>query len=183
MGVHRKIKPTGLERLIWAEADGASLVSFDTKIGRMGGLICWENYMPLARTAMYQDGVELYLAPTADARTEWTATMQHIALEGRCYVLGCNQYFKKAYYPEEFHPLVRLEEEEICRGGSVIVGPDGKIIAGPLFGENGVLRATLDLGEVIKGKLDFDPVGHYHRPDIFSLKVEKKPSIIQENSK
>ena len=104
LGVHRKIKPTGTERVIWSEAAGESLVSFDTKIGKLGGLICWENYMPLARMSMYQKGVEIYIAPTADSRASWTDTMKHIALEGRCFVLGCNQYFTKSMYPEKFYP-------------------------------------------------------------------------------
>jgi len=174
LGVHRKIKPTGTERLIWAEAGGESLVAFDTPLGKLGGLICWENYMPLARMAMYQQGVQIYLAPTADARPTWTATMQHIALEGRCFVLGCNQYFTKSMYPAEFQPLVANEPEEMCPGGSVVVSPDGKILAGPLFGQAGVLRAELDLEEIIAQKLDFDPVGHYARPDVFRFEVRKE---------
>jgi nitrilase len=115
LGVHRKIKPTGTERLVWSEADGGSLVSFKTKIGKIGGLICWENYMPLARMAMYKMGVEIYIAPTADAREEWTSTMKHIALEGRCFVLGCNQYYTKSMYPEKFQPLVKDEEVLLFR--------------------------------------------------------------------
>ncbi|MFB0908200.1 MAG: carbon-nitrogen hydrolase family protein [Spirosomataceae bacterium] len=177
LGVHRKIKPTGTERLIWAEADGDSLVAFDTKIGKLGGLICWENYMPLARMAIYQQGVEIYVAPTADSRPEWTATMQHIALEGRCFVLGCNQYITKAMYPEKFQHLIQNEPGEICPGGSVIVSPLGKVLAGPLFGESGALIADLDFSEIIKSKLDFDVVGHYARNDIFKFEVIKKSRI------
>jgi nitrilase len=171
LGVHRKIKPTGTERLVWAEAGGESLVSFQTGIGRLGGLICWENYMPLARMAMYQQGVELYLAPTADARPTWTATMQHIALEGRCFVLGCNQYFTKSMYPERFQPLVADEPEDLCRGGSVIVSPLGELLAGPLYDAPGVLTAEIDLEDIVKAKLDFDVVGHYGRGDIFVFGV------------
>ena len=107
LGVHRKIKPTGTERVIWSEDDGKSLVTFQTKIGKLGGLICWENYMPLARISMYKKGVEIYIAPTADSREEWTSTMQHIALEGRCFVLGCNQFFTKSMYPEKYQHLVQ----------------------------------------------------------------------------
>jgi len=132
LGVHRKIKPTGTERTIWAEASGESLVTFKTKIGILGGLICWENYMPLARMAMYKKGVEVYIAPTADSRDEWTTTMKHIALEGRCFVLGCNQYFTKSMYPENYQYLVKDEKENLCPGGSIIVSPLGKVIAGPL---------------------------------------------------
>lgn len=182
LGVHRKIKPTGTERVIWAEADGESLVTFQTKIGKLGGLICWENYMPLARMAMYRKGVELYIAPTADSRPEWTITMQQIALEGRCFVLGCNQYFIKSMYPREYRELVEQEPEELCSGGSVIVNPQGKIIAGPLFGEAGVLMAELNLEEVIQGKMDFDVVGHYARHDIFKFEVSHQPEIKKEKN-
>ncbi len=180
LGVHRKIKPTGTERLIWNESDGNSLVTFQTKIGKLGGLICWENYMPLARMSMYKKGVEIYIAPTADAREEWTSTMQHIALEGRCYVLGCNQYFTKSMYPEKFQDLVKEEPENMCRGGSVIVSPLGKILAGPLFDEAGALIADLDLNEINSSKLDFDVIGHYARNDIFRLTVSNQPEIKKE---
>jgi nitrilase len=127
LGVHRKIKPTGSERLIWAEADGKSLATFETKIGKLGGLICWENYMPLARMSMYLKGVEIYIAPTADSRKQWTATMQHIALEGRCFVLGCNQFITASMYPEQYQHLVANKKENLCAGGSVIVSPFGSV--------------------------------------------------------
>jgi len=182
LGMHRKIKPTGTERVIWAEADGASLLTFNSQIGKLGGLICWENYMPLARMAIFQKGVEIYIAPTADSRPEWTITMQQIALEGRCFVLGCNQYFTKSMYPEKYQPYIQDEKEEICPGGSVIVNPHGKIIAGPLFGEAGVLVADLDLKEVIKGKMEFDVCGHYARNDIFSLEVKDQPETKTEKN-
>ncbi len=177
LGVHRKIKPTGTERLIWAEAAGESLVTFQTRIGKLGGLICWENYMPLARMSMYEKGVEIYIAPTADSREEWTTTMKHIALEGRCFVLGCNQYYTKSMYPEKYARLVQEEQEHLCEGGSMIVSPLGKVIAGPLFGEAGVLIADLDLEDVTKSKLDFDVVGHYARNDIFELNINGQPEI------
>ncbi len=180
LGVHRKIKPTGTERLIWGEAAGESLVTFKTKIGKLGGLICWENYMPLARMSMYQKGVEIYIAPTADSREEWTATMKHIALEGRCFVLGCNQYYTKSMYPEKYQYLVENESEELCPGGSIIVSPLGKIIEGPLFGKAGALLAEVDLEDVQKSKLDFDVIGHYARNDIFKLIVDGQPSISKE---
>ncbi|MDO6473294.1 carbon-nitrogen hydrolase family protein [Maribacter sp. 1_MG-2023] len=181
LGVHRKIKPTGSERIIWNEDDGSSLVSFDTKIGKLGGLICWENYMPLARMAMYQKGVEIYIAPTADSREEWTSTMKHIALEGRCFVLGCNQYYTKSMYPEKYQHLLENEPENLCRGGSVIVSPLGKVIAGPLFNEAGALVAEIDLNEIVHAKLDFDVNGHYSRNDIFDFKVNNQPDIKVEN--
>ncbi len=183
LGVHRKIKPTGSERIIWAESDGTSLVSFDTKIGKLGGLICWENYMPLARMAMYQKAVEIYIAPTADSRDEWTSTMRHIALEGRCFVLGCNQYFTKKMYPKKYQHLIQEENEEICSGGSIIIGPNGQIIAGPLFHKSGGLTAVLDLEEITKNKLDFDVNGHYSRFDIFDFKVNGQPEIAKDKYK
>lgn len=180
LGIHRKIKPTGLERLVWSEASGETLTTFQTKIGKLGGLICWENYMPFARMAMFQKGVEIYIAPTADARDTWLATMQHIALEGRCFVLGCNQYFTKSMYPQEYHPMLEGEPEEICPGGSVIISPMGKVLAGPLLNEAGVLMAEIDLNEIAQSKLDFDVIGHYARNDIFEFKVNDQPNIKTE---
>ncbi len=180
LGVHRKIKPTGTERIIWAEDSGESLVTFKTKIGKLGGLICWENYMPLARLAMYQKGVEIYIAPTADSREEWTATMKHIALEGRCFVLGCNQYFTKSMYPKKHQHLVQKEPENMCPGGSVIVSPLGKILAGPLFNEAGAVTAEIDLEDIKHAKLDFDVVGHYSRQDIFQYNAVNQPEMKTE---
>jgi len=180
LGVHRKIKPTGSERIVWSDAGGESLISVQTKIGRLGGLICWENYMPLARMAMYQQGVEIYLAPTADARPAWIASMQHIALEGRCFVLACNQYFERSMYPTQYRALVEDDEEVMCRGGSVIISPMGEIMAGPLYDRCGALSAELDLDNIIPARLDFDVTGHYNRPDIFKLDIQCLPKIIQE---
>ncbi|MFL1010945.1 carbon-nitrogen hydrolase family protein [Flavisericum labens] len=182
LGVHRKIKPTGAERVIWSDSDGESLVSFDTKIGKLGGLICWENYMPLARMSMYKRGVEIYIAPTADSREEWTSTMRHIALEGRCFVLGCNQFFRKSMYPDKYQSLVLDEPEDICKGGSIIVSPMGKVIAGPLFDRSGALIAELDLEEINLSKLDFDVIGHYSRKDIFTFNALNQPEIIKEKT-
>ncbi len=181
LGVHRKIKPTGTERTIWAEAGGESLVSFNTNIGLLGGLICWENYMPLARMAMYKKGVQIYIAPTADSRKNWTATMKHIALEGRCFVLGCNQYFTKSMYPKTYQHLAAKSEANFCPGGSVIVSPMGEIIEGPLFDSSGILTAELNLEDISLSKLDFDVVGHYSRNDIFNLSILNQPDIKNEN--
>jgi nitrilase len=177
LGKHRKLKPTAAERLIWGEGDGSTLTAIRTGFGVMGGLICWENYMPLARMAMYNQGVELYLAPTADSREVWQSTMRHIALEGRCFVLGCNQFVTKAMYPDDLEGIEELESqpEVMCRGGSVIVSPLGEVLAGPLYDEEGILYAELDMGEVVRGKFDFDVVGHYARPDVFKLVVNERP--------
>ena len=174
LGNHRKLKPTGSERLIWGEGDGSGLVTVESEYGTLGGLICWENYMPLARMAMYSQGVDIYLAPTADSRDTWQATMSHIAQEGRCFVLGCNQYVTKSMYPTDLAMIEELEKqpEEMCRGGSVIINPMGHAVAGPLFGEEGILYADLNMDEVIRGKLDFDVIGHYNRPDVFEFKVK-----------
>ena len=179
LGKHQKLKPTGGERLIWGEGDGSTLTVIQTEIGRIGGLICWENYMPLARMAIYNKGVELYLAPTADARDTWQATLRHIACEGRCFVLGCNQYMTKEMYPEDLKALKELDEqpEIMCRGGSAIISPLGKTLAGPLYGQEGILFADLDLGEIARSKFDFDVVGHYARPDVFQLIVNENPSF------
>lgn len=182
LGVHRKIKPTGTERLIWAEADGSSLVTFQTKVGRLGGLICWENYMPLARMSMYRKGVEIYIAPTADSRDGWTATLRHIALEGRCFVLGCNQFFTKSMYPAQYQHLLEDEPENICRGGSVIVSPMGEVLAGPLFDQSGALIAELDLEQIIPSKMDFDVNGHYSRNDIFKFEIPEQPETVRETT-
>ena len=179
LGKHQKLKPTAGERLIWGEGDGSTLTVISTEIGRIGGLICWENYMPLARMAIYSKGVELYIAPTADARDTWQATLRHIACEGRCFVLGCNQYMTKDMYPDDLKSLRELDEQPdiMCRGGSAIVSPLGKILAGPLYDQEGILFADLDLGAVARSKFDFDVVGHYARPDVFQLRVNENPGI------
>ncbi|OQY14434.1 MAG: nitrilase [Desulfobacterium sp. 4572_20] len=177
LGKHRKLKPTGSERLIWGEGDGSTLTVLETELGKIGGLICWENYMPLARMAMYSKGVEIYLAPTADARDTWHSTLRHIACEGRCFVLGCNQFVTKEMYPDDLEGLDELDEhpDVICRGGSAIVSPFGEVLAGPLYDKEGILFADIDLAEVARGKFDFDVVGHYARPDVFQLVVNKSP--------
>jgi nitrilase len=179
LGKHRKLKPTAGERLIWGEGDGSTLPVFSTPFGKLGGLICWENYMPLARTAMYGKGVEIYLAPTADARDTWHATLRHIACEGRCFVLGCNQFVIKEMYPPDLEGIEDLagQPEVLCRGGSAIISPLGDVLAGPLYGEEGILFADLDLGEIARGKIDFDAVGHYARPDVFQLIVNEREAL------
>lgn len=180
MGKHRKLKPTAAERLVWGEGDGSTLVSFDTAIGKLGGLICWENYMPLARMAMYKKGIEIYLAPTADARDSWNASMIHIACEGRCYVIGCNQYFTKSDYPKHLQNELAADRPEVLsRGGSVIVSPLGKVLAGPLYDAEGMLTADVDLDEIIRSKMDFDVTGHYNREDVFILNTKDQPDMLK----
>ena len=171
LGKHRKIKPTAAERILWGEGDGTDLQVHETSIGKVGGLICWENYMPLARTALYQQGIEIYLAPTADCRETWQSTLTHIACESRCYVLGSNQYFTLDHYPEYLKSSVVNPQTMSSTGGSVIISPLGKVLAGPLHNQEGILFAEIDHREIIKAKMDFDVIGHYSRPDIFKLFV------------
>lgn len=180
IGKHRKLKPTGSERIIWGEGDSTTLTVLDTPIGKIGGLICWENYMPLARMSMYQKGVDIYLAPTADHRKTWLPTIIHIALEGRCFVLSCNQFITKNMYPKQFPGMKDLQQEPeiMSRGGSAIVSPLGEVIAGPLWDQQGILYADVDLSQIVKGKMDFDVIGHYARPDIFDLKIINQPKPI-----
>jgi nitrilase len=186
IGKHRKLKPTAAERLIWGEGDGSTLTVLPTEIGKIGGLICWENYMPLARMAMYSKGVQLYLAPTADARDTWQATLRHIAYEGRCFVLGCNQFVTKEMYPSSLkdHHELADQPEIMCRGGSAIISPFGEVISGPLYDQEGILYANLDMSEIVRGKVDFDVVGHYARPDVFHLTINETASApVQKKQK
>jgi nitrilase len=173
LGVHRKLKPTAAERVVWGEGDGSTLTVVDTPFGRVGGLICWEHYMPLARMAMYERGVDLWCAPTADARPTWQATMQHLACEGRCFVLSANQYVTRSMYPPDLpgRDALREQPEVMCRGGSAIYSPFGDLLAGPLYDAEGILYATCDLGEIVRGRFDLDVTGHYARPDVFHFGV------------
>ena len=177
MGKHRKLMPTAMERLIWGFGDGSTLPVFDTPIGRVGAVICWENYMPLLRTAMYAKGVQLYLAPTADDRDTWAPSMQHVALEGRCFVLSANQFTRRGDFPESYAAVQGNDPKTvISRGGSCIVSPLGKFLAGPIFGAEAILTADLDLADVVRAKFDFDVTGHYARPDVFRLTVNEAPT-------
>jgi len=174
---HRKLVPTNHERLVWGPGDGGGLEAVETPYGRLGGLICWENYMPLARFALYESGVELYVASTADDSEAWQATLVHIAREARAFVISPSHFQRAASYPDDF-PLSRLLEgvDVIGRGGSAILGPDGSYLAGPLLDEEGVLYAELDPARLDEERQRFDPVGHYHRPDVLHLDV-RKPTV------
>lgn len=169
VGKHRKLKPTAAERIIWGEGDGSDIEVYESSFGKLSGLICWENYMPLPRTYLYQQGIQIYLAPTADQRDNWQHTLKHIALEGRCFVLGANQYVEKKDYPELAGEDLKDQNEIMSRGGSVVIDPFGNTIAGPIFGSEGILTAELNMHLITKSKLDFDPVGHYARDDVFRL--------------
>lgn len=165
---HRKLKPTAAERLIWGEGDGMDLQVVETPFGKIGGLICWENYMPLARWALYRQGIDLYLAPTADSRERWQASLRHLACEGRCFVLGCNQFVTREMYPPELRdmPEIAALGDPLCRGGSAILDPLGNYLAGPLYDEERMLFAELDPGQIPAARFDFDAAGHYARPDL-----------------
>jgi nitrilase len=179
LGKHRKVMPTASERLIWGFGDGSTLPVFDTPLGRVGAVICWENYMPLLRTYMYSQGVEIYCAPTADHRDTWGSTMRHIAVEGRCFVLGCNQFNRRRDYPDNYRSsLGDAPDTIVSRGGSCIVDPFGKFLAGPNFEDETTLVAELDRSQLPRAKFDFDVVGHYSRPDIFRLVVDDQPKPV-----
>ena len=176
LGRHRKLMPTAQERVLWGSGDGSTLPVVATDVGRVGALICWENYMPLARMALYAKGVELYCAPTVDDRDTWLPTMRHVALEGRCFVLSACQHLARADLPPGY-PADRLPDGDAApiRGGSCIVGPLGEVLAGPAFDRECILTADLDPADLARAKFDFDVVGHYARPDIFRLEVDETP--------
>jgi nitrilase len=168
---HRKLTPTAMERIIWGCGDGTTLTVIDSPFGRIGGLICWENYMPLARVAMYMQGVQLYCAPTVDDREVWIPTMRHIAREGRCFVLSSCQFMTRNDYPREWLTETHDLPDVPIRGGSCIVNPMGEVIAGPLYDQPGILAVEISLGDLTEAKFDFDVVGHYARPDVFNFSV------------
>src|SRR5215210_697954 len=169
---HRKLVPTNHERLVWGPGDGGGLEAVATPLGRIGGLICWENYMPLARFALYESGVELYIASTADDSEAWQSTLVHIARESRAFVISPSHFQRASSYPDDF-PLARLLEgiDVIGRGGSAVLGPDGSYLAGPLWDEEGILYAELDPERVAEERQRFDAVGHYHRPDVLGFEL------------
>ncbi len=176
LGKHRKLMPTALERMIWGFGDGSTLTVVDSPYGRIGSVICWENYMPMLRMAMYAKNVALYCAPTADDRDTWLASMQHVALEGRCFVLTACQFLRKSDFPDSVRvSLGDTPDAILMRGGSAIISPLGRVLAGPHFGSENILTATLDLNDIGRGKFDFDVAGHYSRPDVFQLTVNEAP--------
>ena len=171
LGLHRKLMPTAAERYLWGQGDGSTLPVIDTGVARLGAAICWENYMPLFRTTMYAKGVDLWCAPTVDDRDQWQASMRHIALEGRCFVLSANQFLRRDNLPADLQ--TQDMDQVLIGGGSVIVSPLGQVLAGPLRDCEGILTATLDLDDIARARFDFDAVGHYARPDVFSLHVDE----------
>jgi nitrilase len=176
LGKHRKLMPTAMERLVWGMGDGSTMPVLDTPLGRIGAVICWENYMPLLRMAMYAKGIELYCAPTVDDRDTWASSMQHIAFEGRCFVLSAVQYLERKDCPEDYADTGPV----LIRGGSVIVNPQGVVLAGPHYGSETILIADLNRDEIAEGKFDLDVVGHYARPDVFRLTVNERATPAAE---
>ena len=176
IGRHRKVMPTAMERIIWGYGDGSTIPVLDTPLGKLGAVICWENYMPLLRTAMYAQGIELYCAPTVDDREVWGSTIRHIAREGRCFVLSACQHARRRDYPADYAPVQGDDPDTVLiRGGSLIVDPLGNVLAGPVYDRSEVLVADLDLALSPRARYDFDPVGHYARPDLFTLQVNTAP--------
>ena len=174
VGMRRKVMPTGSERLVWAQGDGSTLRVVSTRLGRLATAICWENLMPALRLSFYVQGVEIWCAPTADARDVHVATMRHIAVEGRCFVLAANQVAQAKDLSPEFATDYADPEAVVCRGGSAIVDPFGELLAGPIYDDEGLLLAEIDLDEVTRGRYDFDAAGHYSRPDLFTLAVDTR---------
>jgi nitrilase len=167
---HRKLVPTNHERLVWGQGDGRGLRAIETPLGRLGGLICWENYIPLARFALYESGLELYVASTADDGDAWQATLVHLALESRAFVIAPCHFQRASAYPDDFPLADEIAGADLIgRGGSAILAPDGSYLAGPLYGEEGILYAELDPARLAAERQRFDPAGHYHRPELLRL--------------
>lgn len=177
VGRHRKMMPTGSERLIWGFGDGSDLDVHNTPVGNIGAAICWENYMPMLRMTLYQQNIQIWCAPTADARDSWLASMRHIAVEGRCFVLSANQYATRSDYPESYESVFGNDPDTvITRGASCIVDPFGEFLAGPNTESEDILIADLDLSQTVRGKFDFDVAGHYSRSEVFDFKVKTRES-------
>ncbi|MGA9574877.1 MAG: carbon-nitrogen hydrolase family protein [Lysobacterales bacterium] len=175
---HRKLMPTASERLIWGQGDGSTIPVVDTRAGRVGAAICWENYMPLLRTAMYAKGIEIWCAPTVDDRDIWQTSMSFIAYEGRNFLVSACQYQPPpsgTRHPHENWP----QDKPLIRGGSVIISPMGEVLAGPIYNQESLISAEIDLDDIIKARYDMDPTGHYSRPDIFKLTIdeEERPPV------
>ena len=183
LGKHRKLMPTAMERLIWGFGDGSTMPVFDTPIGKLGAVICWENYMPLMRTAMYSKNIQLYCAPTADDRDSWGPSMIHVALEGRCFVISACQYLKRGDCPDDYEAIQGDDPEIVLmRGGSCIVSPLGEMLVAPNFDGPGIFTHEIDLGEIARAKYDLDVTVHYARADVFRLYVNERPMPAVINS-
>jgi nitrilase len=184
VGKHRKLMPTAGERLIWGFGDGSTMPVFETDFGTVGAVICWENYMPALRMHMYAQGITIYCAPTADDRDTWLPSMQHIALEGRCFVLTACQHIMRSAYPKNHESTLGNEPDTVMmRGGSAIIGPLGNVLAGPDFTGETILYAEIDPVDIARSRFDFDPTGHYARPDVFELRVDTrmKAAVVRQS--
>ncbi|GAA4279752.1 carbon-nitrogen hydrolase family protein [Gaetbulibacter aestuarii] len=179
LGKHRKLIPTGGERLIWSQGDGSTLKTYDTSVGKLGGLICWENFMPLARNAIYELGAQILVSPTWDKSPNWILSMQHIAREGGVFVISCCMALKIDDIPDtfDFKTLYPKDRTWINSGNSMIVAPNGKVLSGPLEAEEGILYADIDLDDIIRAKRMFDVVGHYARPDVFDFNFKSRKKL------
>ena len=174
--VHRKLKPTGSERVVWGDANKGYFPVLDTPWGPMGSMICWESYMPLARVALYQKGITLYISPNTNDNEEWQATIRHIAIEGHCYFINCDMFFTRDMYPKDLlcpEEIARLPEI-VCRGGSCVVDPYGHYETEPLWDAEGIIYAELDMDKVPASRMEFDACGHYARPDVLDLRIDDK---------
>ena len=174
---HRKLMPTNPERMVWGFGDASGLKVIETPAGRVGSLICWENYMPLARYALYSQGIEVYIAPTYDSGDGWIGSLQHIAREGCCWVIGCGNLMLGKDFPDDFPERSALypdPDEWVNPGDSIVIAPGGEIINGPMREESGIMYSEIDLEKVIRARRALDVAGHYARPDIFTLQVNTK---------
>lgn len=176
LGKHRKLMPTAMERIVWGQGDGSTMPVIDTPVGHLAAAICWENYMPAFRQTLYAKGVTVWCAPTVDDRDVWHASMRHIAAEGRVFVLCACQVMRRGDIAADHAASAEGPAEEVLiRGGSCIVGPLGDVLAGPVYGEEAILTADIDLDDVVRGRFDLDVTGHYARPDLFQLSVDETP--------
>lgn len=175
VSVHRKLKPTGAERVVWGDADRDYFPIADTPWGPMAALICWESYMPLARVALYKKGVTIYISPNTNDNEEWQSTVRHIAIEGRCYVVNCDMFFTKDTYPADLHCKEEIDRlpDIVCRGGSSVIDPSGHHVTEPVWDREEIIFADLDMEKVPSSRMEFDPCGHYSRPDVLELKVHE----------
>ncbi|UIK01768.1 carbon-nitrogen hydrolase family protein (plasmid) [Rhizobium leguminosarum] len=178
LGYRRKLMPTGIERLTWGFGDASNLKVYDTSVGRVGSVICWENYMPLFRTAMYQQNIQIYCAPTLDERDSWLASMRHVAVEGRCFVLNACQVTQQSDFPDDMVSHFSGDPDAfVSRGASCIIDPFGNYLVQPVYDKEDILVADIDMADIVRGKFDLDVVGHYSRPDLFQLKIDTRPQL------
>jgi nitrilase len=168
---HRKLVPTAMERVVWGQGNASTMQVVATPVGMIGSAICWENYMPLYRHHLYSQNIQIYCMPTVDDRESWIATVRHVAMEGRCFVLSCCQFMTQQHLSNANVVKTALEQDILIRGGSCVVGPLGDIIVEPIYNQSAMIIAELDLNDLIRAKMDMDVVGHYSRPDIFTLSI------------